>query len=83
MFNISSFLDKFSKNLNSQEDSLKVITDVILNKTNIVCLPESIKIQNNTLFLDVSPGVKNKIFMNKQGILEGLAHTTPKIIDIR
>lgn len=83
MFNISSFLEKISKNLSSQELDVQKICDVIFDKTNVTCKPESIRIQNNILFLDVSPGVKNKIFMNKQAILEVLSNSTPKIIDIR
>lgn len=83
MFNISSFLEKLSKNLSSQEQDLQKICDVIFDKTNVTCKSESIKIQNNILFLDVSPGVKNKIFMNKQAILEVFSNANLKIIDIR
>ena len=83
MFNISSFLEKFSKNISAQQANSKMICDIILQKTGISCQPESLKIQNNVLYLDISPAQKNKIFMNKNGILEEMADSTPKIIDIR
>ena len=83
MFNISSFLEKLSKNINSQELNSKMICDVIYNKTNIFIPKESIKTQNAILYLDINPAMKNKIFIHKQSILEEMAHTTPKIIDIR
>ena len=83
MFNISSFLDKLSKNLSSQEDELQKICDVVFNKTGIKCDLNSIKIQNNILFLDVSPAIKNKIFIYKESILEGLSNAAIKITDIR
>ncbi len=83
MFNISSFLEKFSKNILSQEANTKEICDIISSKTGIVCDQNKIKIQNGVLYLNISPGAKNKIFMNKNAILDEMARTTPKIIDIR
>jgi hypothetical protein len=83
MFNISSFLEKFSKNISTQESQLKMICDVLFKQTGIVLDSKSIKIQNGILYLDVSPAIKNKIFICKKNILEELANTTTKILDIR
>ena len=84
MFNISSFLEKFSTNISSQEANSKMICDVISDKTGIVCEPKSLKIQNNVLYLDISPAQKNKIFICKQKILEELEKINQtKIVDIR
>ena len=82
MFNISSFLDKFSKNINSEETNIKKICEVILNETSIVCNPKSIKFQNGVLYLDLSPIQKNKIFINKEAILQSIA-SFMNIKDIR
>lgn len=84
MFNISGFLDKFVKNLHSKEDDLKIICQVIFDVTDIECPPDSITIKNNTLFLKISPGAKNKVFMYKTKLLEYLEQKTKlKILDIR
>ena len=83
MFNISSFLEKFSKNISSQESQLKTICDLIFKHTKIVLDSKNIKIQNGTVYLDVSPAIKNKIFINKKAILGEMANFIPKILDIR
>jgi hypothetical protein len=83
MFNISSFLEKFSKNILSQEANIKTICTVVFDRTGIVCDPKSVKIQNGILYLDISPAQKNKIFINKKMILENFSDIIPKIKDIR
>lgn len=83
MFNISSFLEKFSKNISSQESQIKIICDVIFKQTGIVLDPKNIKIQNGILYLDISPAEKSKIFINKKAILEQIASSALKILDIR
>ena len=84
MFNISSFLEKFSQKISSTEDLTKNISEIVFTHTHITCPPESIKIQNNVLYLDISPAAKNKVFMNKKAILDGFSATIEtKIIDIR
>jgi hypothetical protein len=84
MFNISSFLEKFSKNISTQESQIKKICDVILEQTGLVLNPQKIKIQNNILYLQISPAQKNKIFICKQKILEELEKVSQiKIVDIR
>ena len=84
MFNISSFLEKFSKNISDQESQVKIICDSIFKVSRIVLEDKDIKIQNNILYLIISPGQKNRIFMNKQKILDDLKNQLKtKIIDIR
>ena len=83
MFNISSFLEKFSKSISSQELETKTICDVVLKHTGIILDSQKINIKNNILYLNVSPAVKNKIFIYKQKILEDLNNQTAvKIINI-
>lgn len=83
MFNISSFLEKFTKQIISSENSTKDIQNIIEKQTGIDCSALPFTIRNAVLYIETSPGIRNKIFMSKQSILEELAHTTPKIIDIR
>jgi hypothetical protein len=84
MFNISGFLEKFSKNISSQESQIKIICDVVQKQTGIILNQKNIKIQNNILFLQISPIQKNKIFIQKQKILEEMEKISQlKIIDVR
>jgi hypothetical protein len=76
-------LEKFSKNILSQEANLKIICDVIQKQTGIILDQKNIKIQNGILYLQISPAEKSKIFMNKKAILERMTDFTPKILDIR
>lgn len=81
MFNISSFLSKFSKNINDNNLIKEEICKSILNRTNLVLKQEDITIKNNILFLDITPVYKSKIFINKKDIL--LDISSFKITDIK
>ena len=84
MFNISSFLEKFSKNIKSTETFKKQISEIVLNQTQINILPENIEIKNNIVYTNSSPAVSNKIFVHKNKILENVSKITSiKIVDIK
>ncbi len=84
MFNISSFLDKFSKNIVSDEIRKKSICEIFLKHTGIDFPVESLEIKDYILFLDVSPTLKNKIFTSKKAILNDIALLRGvKIVDIK
>lgn len=84
MFNISSLLEKFSKNITSFEIDQHTLCSVIQEKTHIQLDPKQIEVKDTILYLRVSPAYKNKIFINKTSILEGIDVLFPKkITDIR
>ena len=83
MFNISDFLQKFSKNILVQDLQTKTICNAILKHTGIVLDSKNIRIQNAILYLQISPAEKSKIFINKPAILEEMANLMSKISDIR
>ena len=84
MFNISSFLEKFSKNLKSSELYKKQILEIVEKQTQINLRPEEIEIKNFVVYIKSSPAVKNKIFIYKNKILEDINMTIPiKIVDMR
>ena len=84
MFNIASFLEKFSKNIKNTETFKKQITEIVFNQTQINILPENIEIKNNIIYTKSSSAIANKIFINKTKILKEINLSPPiKIIDIR
>ncbi|MCX6701858.1 MAG: hypothetical protein NTX96_01525 [Candidatus Zambryskibacteria bacterium] len=85
MFNISLFLEKFSKNIQSVEIYKKQILDIIEKYTQIKISPKEIEIKNYIIYLKTSPAILNKIFIYKNKILEEIIQSIPnlKIVDIR
>ena len=83
MFNISDFLQKFSKNISTQESQTKIICDAVLKHTGIILDPKNIKIQNAILYLQISPAEKSKIFICKKQIINDIIKMQIKITDIR
>jgi len=82
MFNISSFLEKFSKNLKNNSFLKGLIIDVVKNQTNILLKEEDLEIKEGVVFITSSPGVKNKIFIHKENILIEI-NKTNKIVDLK
>ena len=72
MFNISDFLEKFCKNISTQESQTKAICDVVFKHTGIIIDKNKIKIQNAILYLQISPAQKSKIYIFKQNIIKEL-----------
>ncbi len=84
MINIEKFLDKFTKNVNSSENQKKVILEIIKKYTEINLSSKDIEIKNYILYITASPGVKNKLFIYKNVILEEISLIPNiKIVDIK
>ena len=68
-FNIGDFLKKF-KNLVPHEKKVKdALVQVVQKETGILLSRESISFNNNIIFVNTVPTVKNELFMRKQCIL--------------
>jgi hypothetical protein len=84
MFNISGFLEKFKKQVQSDELSQKEICDVVIKHTGITCKQNNIEIKNYILYINLSPTFKQKVFMHKKQILKDLEKiSSTKIVDVR
>jgi len=82
MFNISSFLEKISKNLKNNQINKNQIIEILNKKINIYLKEEDIEVKNCILFINTSPAVKNKIFINKESLLFDLNKIT-NIVNIK
>jgi len=84
MFNISSLLEKFSKNLINKEYDKKQLLIIINTETGILIEPENLEFKNDIIYIKSSPGVKNKIFILKNKIIEEIKlKTALQIVDIK
>lgn len=84
MFNISQYLEKLSKNINFGEEDLLKISEILKNYTNIEIPPKNIEIRNYTVFIKSNNSILNKIFINKNKILEEFSKSiNQKIVDIK
>lgn len=85
MFNISFFLEKFSKNIKNIEFYKEEIINIIKKQTELSLETDLIEIKDYIVYVKSSPGVKNKIFIYKDKILENISVSMPnlKIVDIR
>ncbi len=84
MFNISKYLEKLSKNVNSGEEDLIKIVEILKNTINIEVLPKDIEIKDYIIFVKINNSVLNKIFINKNKILEEISKSiSQKIVDIK
>lgn len=84
MFNISSFLDKFLKNIKSQDLYNEGVIEVIKKTTGIELKKEDLEIKDCVLFIKSNGAIKNKMFIFKSKILEEInTFIKPNLIDIR
>ena len=84
MIELNSFLEKFKKFINTDEEVKKVVISVVEEKTGIKLEKINIKIKENILYLKEHPAVKNEIFMNKETILKEIQKLSgQKIINIK
>ena len=85
MFNIKDYLEKFSKSIHFSEDQKRQVIEIIKQHTQIDVSPNDIEIKNYTVCLKTSPGISNKIFINKEKILKDITLLVPslKVVDIR
>lgn len=84
MFNISSLLKKFSRNIDTHDEVKKEISRIIQLYTGIPITSDMYEIKEYNIHVAVSPALKNKLFINKKKILEEISRNIPqKIIDIK
>lgn len=83
MDNISKFLERF-KNFVPREIFLKdVVVKSISEVAGVNIEKKNIKISGNNIFLNVSPNIKNLVFIKKQKILENIATKINYKIDLK
>ncbi len=84
MFNIEKYLEKFTKKIDSNDRYTKEIKQEIKRITGIEIVLSDIELKEFVVYIKCSPGVKNRIFINKNKILENFSkNIDTKIIDIR
>ena len=82
--NISNFLEKFSKNLQTANSQKEKIIDIIKKEIRVEIPKENIEIKNYTLYIKASPAILNVVFVNKTKILDEIRNSVPtKIIDVK
>ena len=83
MLNISKYLEKFVKKLNSENYNQERIIEIIKTKTGLSIQTGDIEIKGNIIKTKTTPAVKNKLFIYKEELLEEINLSSPiKIIDI-
>lgn len=84
MFNISSLLEKISKQINSGEIDRDQIISIIEKHTGQKIENNNVEIKDYIIYIKSSPSLKNRIFINKNKILEEIGgFSKTKIIDIK
>lgn len=83
MFNINKYLDKFNKNINSTNLFKEKVVKTIKDITNIDIDIKKIEYKNGLVYLNLTPAKKNKIFIQKDRIINEISKSTEnKIIDL-
>lgn len=82
---IGGYLDKFKKITPPNKKIKATAINVIENLSTIKLKKEQIKINNNILFINTEPIIKNEVFIKKTDIIKKLNKSLPNtpIIDIR
>lgn len=84
MLNISHFLEKFSKKIESLDSYNRQIIEIIKNETGLDISPNNLEVKNCTVYINSTPGVKNKLFIYKESIIREIGLVTSvKVIDIK
>lgn len=84
MLNISKYLEKFKKSLESGEILNSTISEVIKKHTGLDLKQGDFELKSNLIVLKTSPGYKNKIFIFKKDIIKDLEENSSlKNVDIR
>ena len=83
MFNIDKFLEKISKSLNSSELNKKQILEIINKEVELSLDRGAIEIKNNIIYLKTFPAARNKIFIEKNKIIDQISKLSIKILDIK
>ncbi len=69
MINISKFLEKFTKKIDSEEECGRKIIEIIEKQTGIVIAKKDCELRNNIIYINSSPAVKNKLFVYREQII--------------
>lgn len=72
MIEIKDLLFKFEDILLNEGLKVQYIREAIFNNTGIKIDKENVKIQNNTIYLNIKPIYKNEIFLNKKKISKSI-----------
>ncbi len=72
MNNLQGLLERFKALINSSKDIQTQIKEIIAREARIELEEGQIDIRDATLFVKVSPAMKNSLFMYKKKILEAL-----------
>lgn len=84
MFNISKYLEKFKKSIESGEVLNESIVEIIKKHTGISLTTNDFEIKNNIIYINSSPIIKNKIFIFKSVLKEDIkSKTSVDFSDIR
>ena len=84
MFNISSFLGKFSRHVQYAELEKQHILEVIEKQVSLKLDIKDLEIKNYVLEIHSTPGIKNKLFIHKEQLLKEVnAILSVKIVDIK
>ena len=84
MLNISKYLEKFKKNLESGEILNNTIIEIIKKHTDLDLKTSDFELKSNLVLLKTSPGIKNKIFIFKESIVKDIEENSAlKNIEIR
>ncbi len=78
MIEIKDLLLRFSHLLHSEEVKKESIRNIISETIGIQIPLKDITIKNNTVFLNIKPVYKNKIFIKKEQILSKIEETLGK-----
>jgi hypothetical protein len=78
MFNLSSFLEKF-KQLKDPKDDKVIISRIISEVIGVTLSDECIEIKKETLYVQGSALYKNRIFINKENILQKIQTSLPHL----
>jgi hypothetical protein len=84
MKKIEDFLSKF-KIIRDPRKNREIVVGCIFKKTQIKISENELEINKNIINLNCHPAFKNKVFLNKEAVLEDIKKALPDlyIIDIR
>jgi hypothetical protein len=80
MFNISNYLKKISKKIDSSDDLKKTIIDIIEREVGIKIDFENIEIKDYYLNINSNQAIKNKLFIYKDRIIKEIKEKTNQTI---
>lgn len=82
-FKITDLLSKFTKIISDSDSKKEIVISVLLKYLKKTIPKENFKIDKNILVINMSPLVKNEIFIHKLNILKDLESVGMNIKDIR